>query len=411
LRIILKRKIRTLFLDIVGQKLFEANSDNNTITLNMDLEPFNKPIFITRPIIPDLDKYRDRLESVWAKKWFTNNGQQHQLLEKRLKKYLDVPQISLFNNGTIALITACRSLRLSGEVITTPFTFAATPHILTWNNIKPIFCDIEKNTFNLDVEKIESSITAETTGILPVHVFGIPCNVEKIQKIADDYGLKVIYDAAHAFGTEWNNNGIGNFGDITMFSFHATKQFHTAEGGALTFRDSNLKKRIDLLKNFGIKNEDEVIMPGINGKMNELQAALGLEVIEYLDTEQMKRKQCFNHYVKKLKHLNGIILPKMSKNVHFNYQYFVIRVEKEKFGLSRDEVYERLKRFNIFTRKYFYPLCSSYACYKHLPSSSENNLAVATKVVDEVLCLPLYGDLSINDIEKICSIIGSLNEN
>jgi dTDP-4-amino-4,6-dideoxygalactose transaminase len=377
----------------------------------MDLEPFPKPILITRPIIPDLDNYRDRLERIWEKQWFTNNGEQHQLLERRLKKYLNVPQISLFNNGTIALITACRSLRLSGEVITTPFTFAATPHTLTWNNIRPIFCDIEKNTFNIDTDKIESSITSETTGILPVHVFGIPCNVEKIQKIADDYGLKVIYDAAHAFGTRWNNKEIGNFGDITMFSFHATKQFHTAEGGALTFRDSNLKKRIDLLKNFGIQSEDEVIMPGINGKMNELQAALGLEVFEYLDTEHRKRMRCFNHYIKKLKHLNGIILPKFDKNIHFNYQYFVIRIEKEKFGMSRDEVYEKLKHFNIFTRKYFYPLCSSYACYKNLPSSSKNNLPIASKIVDEVLCLPLYGDLSIEDIEKICIIIDSIHSN
>jgi len=378
--------------------------------LRQDLEPFAEPVFVTRPIVPNLDNYRNRLESVWEKKWFTNNGEQHQLLEKKLQKYLGVPNISLFNNGTIALITACRSLRLSGEVITTPFTFAATPHVLTWNNIRPIFCDIEERSFNIDADKLESLITSDTTGIMPVHVFGIPCNTGEIQKVADEYGLKIIYDAAHAFGTKVDNIGIGNFGDITMFSFHATKQFHTAEGGALTFNDPSLKKRVDLLKNFGIKSEEDVIMPGINGKMNELQAALGLEVLEYLDDEREKRKRLFEHYREVLKNVKGVICPESGKNVYSNYQYFVIRIEKERFGQSRDEVHEEFKKFNIFSRKYFYPLCSDYACYKQLPSSSQNNLQVAHKIIHEVLCLPLYGDLQLDDIKKICAILSSFSK-
>ena len=377
--------------------------------MRQDLEPFNEPIFVTRPIVPNLDNYRNRLESVWEKKWFTNNGEQHQLLEKKLQQYLGVSNISLFNNGTIALITACRSLRLSGEVITTPFTFAATPHVLTWNNIRPIFCDIEEKSLNIDADKLESLITSDTTGIMPVHVFGMPCDTGKIQKIADEYGLKIIYDAAHAFGTKVDNTGIGNFGDITMFSFHATKQFHTAEGGALAFREPSLKKRVDLLKNFGIKSEDEVIMPGINGKMNELQAALGLEVLEYLDDEREKRKRLFEHYREYLKNIYGVICLETGRNVYSNYQYFVIRIEKEKFGKSRDEVHEKFKRYNIFTRKYFYPLCSDYACYKQLPSSSQNNLQVANKIIHEVLCLPLYGDLQLDDIKKICAILSSFS--
>lgn len=378
--------------------------------MKQNFEPFAEPIFVTRPIVPDLDKYRERLESVWEKKWFTNNGEQHQILEKKVQQYLGVPNISLFNNGTIALITACRSLRLSGEVITTPFTFAATPHVLTWNNIRPIFCDIEEKSFNIDADKLESLITSDTTGIMPVHVFGMPCDTGKIQKIADEYGLKIIYDAAHAFGTKVDNTGIGNFGDITMFSFHSTKQFHTAEGGALAFNDPSLKKRVDLLKNFGIKSEDEVIMAGINGKMNELQAALGLEVLEYLEEEREKRKRLFEHYREYLKKINGVICPETGRNVYSNYQYLVIRIEKEKFGKSRDEVHEKFKRYNIFTRKYFYPLCSDYACYKQLPSSSQNNLQVANKIIHEVLCLPLYGDLQLDDIKKICAILSSFSK-
>jgi dTDP-4-amino-4,6-dideoxygalactose transaminase len=376
----------------------------------MEREPFFDPVYLTRPIIPDLDNYRKRLGTVWEKKWFTNNGEQHQLLEQRLKKYLGVPQISLFNNGTIALMTACRCLKLSGEVITTPFTFPATPHALTWNNLTPVFCDIEAETCNLDTDKLESAITPKTTAIVPVHIFGTPCNIRKIQKIADSYGLNVIYDAAHAFGVRTGNTGIGNFGDITMFSFHATKQFHTAEGGALTFRDPDLKEKIDLLKNFGIKNEDEVITAGINGKMNELQAALGMEVMGYLDAEQAQRKRLHATYMQKLKNVSGIILPHTRRDVRGNYQFFAIRIEREKFGISRNEVHENLKRYNVFTRKYFSPLCSDYECYRHLSSASETNLPTAHKAAGEILCLPLYGSLLQEDIEKICEIMISFQK-
>ncbi|MCK4827649.1 DegT/DnrJ/EryC1/StrS family aminotransferase, partial [bacterium] len=250
------------------------------LAISPEIKPFEEPIYVTRPLLPDIKELTGKLEEIWDAKWLTNSGPQHVLLEEMLSKTLRVPNTSLFNNGTIALMTACQSLRLSGEVITTPFTFPATPHVLSWNNIKPVFCDIDPGTMNIDAQKIESMITPETTAIMPVHVFGTPCDVVKIQEIADRYSLKVIYDAAHAFGVEFEGQGIGNFGDISMFSFHATKLFHTAEGGALTFKDTNMKARIDLLKNFGIKNEEEVVMPGINGKMNEIQAALGLVNLE-----------------------------------------------------------------------------------------------------------------------------------
>lgn len=361
-------------------------------------------------MLPELDGFRKKLEEVWNSKWLTNVGKQHQDFENELKKYLKVTHVSLFNNGTIALIVAVQSLRLSGEVITTPFTFPATPHVLSWNGINPIFCDIDPVTLNIDTEKIESLITPRTTGILGVHIFGTPCKVDEIQRIADIYGLKVIYDAAHAFGVEINGKSIGNYGDITMFSFHATKLFHTAEGGALTFNDSNLKPRIELLKNFGIKNEEEVVMPGINGKMNEIQAALGIILLDYIEEERKKRKSICEKYTEFLREVPGISIVNYTEYDNNSYQYFVIRINEEQFGRSRDYVYEKLKEYNVFTRKYFYPLCSNYPCYKHLPSSAHENLQVANRVVNEVLCLPFYGSLSLDDIGKITEILGSLNK-
>ncbi|MEW6380383.1 MAG: DegT/DnrJ/EryC1/StrS family aminotransferase [bacterium] len=374
-------------------------------------EPFAQPIYVTRPLLPDLEELTEKLKEVWESKWLTNNGPQHQQLEKKLQELLKVPFLSLFNNGTIALITACQSLRLSGDVITTPFTFPATPHVLSWNNIKPVFCDLDPVTMNIDADKIESMITPQTTGILAVHVFGTPCDVRKIQEIADRYGLKVIYDAAHAFGVEIGGTGISNFGDISMMSFHATKLFHTAEGGALTFQDKNLKARIDLLKNFGIKNEEEVVMPGINGKMNELQAILGLINLRYIDKERAKRKLLTDTYRECLQDVEGVSFLKDSPGVKNSYQYFVIRIREKAFGRSRDTVYDEFKRYNVFTRKYFYPLCSDYTCYRHLPSSSPMNLPVAREVVQEVLSLPLYGELTLSDVEKICDILKSFRGN
>jgi dTDP-4-amino-4,6-dideoxygalactose transaminase len=372
------------------------------------IEPFETPVYVTRPLLPDLNMITKRLEDVWASKWLTNNGPQHQLFEARLQGVLKVPFISLFNNGTIALITACQSLRLSGDVITTPFTFPATPHVLTWNNIRPIFCDIDPTSMNIDADRIESMITPQTTGILAVHVFGTPCDVVKIQEIADRYGLKVVYDAAPAFGVEVNGVGIGNFGDVSMLSFHATKLFHTAEGGALTFKDQNLKVRVDLLKNFGIKNEEEVVMPGINGKMNEIQAAIGLVVLDYVEDEVRKRKHLTEIYRRRLKDIAGITCMKDTPSVKGNYQCFVIRINEKRFGRSRDAVHEGLKKYNVHARKYYSPLCSDYTCYRQLPSSTAANLPVATQIVREVLSLPLYGELSVDDVERICDMLGEM---
>lgn len=371
----------------------------------MDIKPFIQPIYITRPLLPDLNELTKKLQEVWDSQWLTNNGNQHILLEKKIKEQLKVPNVSLFNNGTIALIIACQSLRLSGDVVTTPFTFPATPHVLTWNNIRPVFCDIDPVTMNIDADKIESMITPQTTGILAVHVFGTPCDVEKIQEIADRYGLKVVYDAAHAFQCEVGGVGIGNFGDISMFSFHATKLFHTGEGGALVCKDPNLKSRIDLLKNFGIKNEEEVVMPGINGKMNEIQAALGLVVLDYIEEERNKRKKLLKIYRECLGDVEGISILDDRSETNKSYQYFVIRIDEKQFGKSRDFVHQEFKKYNVFTRKYFYPLCSDYTCYRHLPSATTANLPVANKVVKEVLSMPFYGGLSEVDVKKICNIL------
>ena len=371
------------------------------------MEPFEKPIFVTRPILANLDDVNQELHEIWESQWLTNGGAKHQKLEEELKKVLKVPGISLFNNGEIALIVSIQSLRLAGEVITTPFTFPGTPHVLAWNNITPVFCDIDESTLTIDAKKIERSITSRTTGILGVHVYGMPCNVTKIQEIADRYGLKVVYDAAHAFNTEIDGVGIGTFGDISMFSFHSTKLFHTIEGGALTFNSPHLKQRIDLLKNFGIKNEEEVVLPGINGKMNEVQAAMGLINLKLIDAERGKRQKIVDAYTKNLADIAGIKVFEIPDGVKRSYQYFVIRISDE-FGCTRDEVYTEFKKYNVFTRKYFYPLCSEYSCYRHLPSSNPENLPVAHKVVKEVLCMPLYGNLKLEEVEKICDILKGL---
>jgi len=371
------------------------------------MQPFDEPIYVTRPLLPELKEVYHELEKIWASKWLTNNGTEHQIFEEKIRQRLKVPNVSLFNNGTTALLVAINSLVLKGEVITTPFTFPATPHTLFWNNVTPVFCDIDEKSMTINPAKIERMITPRTTGILGVHIFGIPCHIEKIQEIANRHGLKVIYDAAHAFDTEIDGTGIGNFGDISVFSFHATKLFHTAEGGALTCKDMDLKRCIDLLKNFGIKNEEEVVMTGINGKMNEIQAALGLINLRYLEAEREKRKRIVDAYMQCLSDIEGISLNEIPKNVRNSYQYFVIRIKQERFGISRDEVYKKLREYNIYARKYFYPLCSNYPCYRNLPSTDPANLHVAKKVVDEVLCLPLYGELAIASVEKICEIIRS----
>lgn len=372
------------------------------------IKPFAEPIYVTRPLLPPIGEFCEELESVWKSQWLTNMlGPSHKKLENKLKKYLKVNHISLFNNGTIALLAACKGLELTGEVITTPFTFAATPHVLHWNRITPVFCDIDPVSMTIDPKKIEALITKKTTGILGVHVYGIPCETGKINRIAREHKLKVIFDAAHAFGTEIDGTGIGNFGDITMFSFHATKLFHTAEGGALTYHNGDLEKILYYLKNFGIKNEEEVETVGINGKMNEIQAALGLCVLKHIDDEWKKRKTIFGIYKSLLGSVPGITVIDIDSmtSIRNSYQYCVIRINGKLFGKSRDEVHMKLRKFNVFARKYFHPLCSEFACYRNLPSADPEKLPVATTVASEALSLPFYGGLSESDAEKICAII------
>jgi dTDP-4-amino-4,6-dideoxygalactose transaminase len=371
----------------------------------VQIKPFEKPIHITRPPLPDRNAVYRKIDEIWDSQWLTNVGAQHREFETELKKYLDVPNISIFCNGTLALQLACQALRLSGEVITTPFTFAATPHVLYWNRITPVFCDIDPQTFNLDPARIESLITPNTTAILPVHVFGYPCDTQSIRKIADRYGLRVIYDAAHAFGVEINEEKIGNLGDLSMFSFHATKIYHTLEGGALTFKDESLRERLEFAKNFGFKGEESIVVPGINAKMNEFQAAIGLLMLDLVEEEIEKRKNLTMIYRDRLSEIPGINFRTEMPGVKHNYYNFVITVDQNRFGISRDELYNALKKYNIFTRRYFYPLCSQFQCYRNYPSSSPENLPVAEKITRRVLSLPLYGILDGRDIQRICDIV------
>lgn len=362
-------------------------------------------IYVTRPALPPLEEFTELLKEIWNSRQLTNNAHFHQEFEKKLAEYLGVKYLSLFSNGTLALITALQTLRITGEVITTPFSFVATTHALHWNGIKPVFCDIEPCTFNLDPEKIEAAITPKTTAIMPVHVYGNPCDVEKFQKIGDTYGLKIIYDAAHAFGVRKNDQSILNFGDLSVLSFHATKVFNTFEGGAIICHDEKTKKRIDFLKNFGFADEVTVVAPGINAKMNEFQAALGLLQLKYVNKEIEMRKEVANKYREGLAGITGINFLSDIKKVKHNYQYFPILIDRQAYSKSRDEVYEFFKEKNIYTRKYFYPLISQFPTYRGLPSASANNLYTAEKIANEVLCLPMFGDLETRIINIICNNI------
>ncbi|MDP2904974.1 MAG: DegT/DnrJ/EryC1/StrS family aminotransferase [Candidatus Omnitrophota bacterium] len=366
---------------------------------------FDAPVFITRPDLPVLSELDGYLAKIWSSGWVTNNGAYHGILENELAKYLKVKDISLFCNGTLALQIGINALGLKGEVITTPFTFAATPHVLYWNGIKPVFCDIEEDTYNIDVNKIEALITRETTAILPVHVFGVPCNVEKLASIGRKHGLKIVYDAAHSFGVRVRGVGIGNFGDAAMFSFHATKIFTTIEGGSLVCNERALKEKVDYLKNFGIKNEEEVVGPGTNAKMNEIQAAIGLIQLKKIDDEIKKRKALTGIYRRELTNVPGIIFSTDMDGVEHNYQYFVIRVVAKDYGAGRDALFDLLRKMNIIVRKYFYPLCSHYPCYSSLPSASPANLPVAERISGAVLSFPLYGRLPESTVKTICAII------
>ncbi|MFZ5987885.1 MAG: DegT/DnrJ/EryC1/StrS family aminotransferase [Bacillota bacterium] len=368
-------------------------------------EPFVKPVYVTQPLLPDLKDINEMIETIWESNMLSNNGNMVKRLERELAGYLNVSYLSLFSSGTVALQLACKVLRLSGEVITTPFTFAATVHSLAWNNIKPVFCDIEEDTFNINPDLIESLITQETTAIMPVHVFGKPCKVNDIQLIAEKYGLKIIYDAAHAFGVKIGGKPIASFGDISMFSLHATKVYHTIEGGALTFNSNFHKERADSLRNFGIRNNDSVIEPGTNGKLNEVQAAVGILLLRKVEDEIKRRKEITNLYREVLREVPGIKVDKDIEGVTHNYPYFVIRVDKSEYGLSCNELCEKLKEYNVFPRRYFYPLCSNYQCYSNIPSAAKSRLPVANKIAETVLSLPLYGRLRDDDVIKICDII------
>jgi len=369
-----------------------------------------KPIYVTQAALPPLEEFIQYLEQIWNTKVLTNNGPFHQQFEKELSDYLGVKYLSLFANGTLALVTALQALRITGEVITTPFSFVATTHALWWNNIKPVFVDIEPKYFTLNPEKIESAITPQTTAILPVHVYGNPCRTEEIQKIADTYNLRVIYDAAHSFGVSINDNSLLNYGDLSILSFHATKTFNTIEGGAIICADEKTKKRIDFLKNFGFADEVTVIEPGINAKMNELQAAYGLVQLKHIDKYIAKRKIISDLYRNKLSNINGIRVIDEIEGIKHSYTYFPILVDVKIYRETRDELYERLKKHNIHGRRYFYPLISQFPSYRSLPSANKENLPVATKVAEQVICLPIYPDLDILSVNIICDIIKSLRK-
>lgn len=384
-------------------------------------------IKVTSPLMPDLGEFEEYLKKIYDSQWLTNNGQFHQQLEKELAEYLQVPYLSLFTNGTLPLITALQALRITGEVITTPYSFVATTHALWWNGIKPVFVDVDPKTGCMDPNKIEAAITPKTTAILPVHVYGNPCDVDAIQDIADKYGLKVIYDAAHAFKVEVDPtvNGyhslqtsslptgegreeavsILNAGDISTLSFHATKVYNTVEGGAMVMHDAKMKKRIDYLKNFGFADEVTVVGPGINSKMDELRAAWGLVNLKQVDKAIAARKHVAEEYRKALREVEGITFFDDMPNVKHNYSYFPVFVDAERYGMTRDELYFKMRAQNVWGRRYFYPLISEFSPYRGLESATRENLPEAYKMADSVICLPMHHELKDEDIQRVIDCI------
>ena len=358
-------------------------------------------ITVTSPLLPDLDDFHAMLREIWDSKWITNNGDFHQRLEAALCEYLKVPYISLFTNGTLPLITALQALNISGEVITTPYSFVATTHSIWWNGIKPVFVDIDPATGGIDPDRIEAAITPRTTAIMPVHVYGKPCRTKEIQDIADKYGLRVIYDAAHAFGIEVNGESILNEGDMSTLSFHATKVYNTIEGGALVMHDAKTKQRIDYLKNFGFAGETEVVAPGINGKMDEVRAAYGLLNLRLVDACIEARHQVAIRYREALRPIDGITFWDDMPGVRHNYSYFPIFVDAERYGMTRDELFNKLRGQGILARRYFYPLISDFSTYRGLPSATRENLPNATRMADTVLCLPIHHQLTTTDQQRI----------
>ncbi len=365
----------------------------------------NKVITVTSPLLPSLDDFIPYLEDIWKRKWLTNNGHYHQKLEKALCEYLKVPYISLFTNGTLPLMCALQALRITGEVITTPYSFVATTHSLWWNGIKPVFVDINPETCNIDPDKIEAAITPKTTAIMPVHVYGTPCDMNRIQSIADKYGLKVIYDAAHAFGVEINGKSVLEAGDMSTLSFHATKVYNSIEGGALICKDEKTKKRIDYLKNFGFADETTIVAPGINGKMDEIRAAYGLLNLKQVDAAIEARRQIAIKYREALQSVEGISFMEDIPGIRHNYSYFPIFIDAEKYGMTRDELYFKMKDHKILGRRYFYPLISEFSTYRGLESAKISNLPIAHKIADSVICLPMYHNL---DVESVNYIINQI---
>lgn len=394
----------------------------------------DKLITVTSPLLPDLEEFNEMLKQIWDSKWITNNGQFHKQLEKELAGYLGVPYISLFTNGTLPLLTALQALRITGEVITTPYSFVATTHSIWWNGCKPVFVDIDPRTGNLDPEKIEAAITPKTTAIMPVHCYGKPCDVRRIKEIADTYGLKVIYDAAHAFALEIPKNEVDykeafdeaanalqpseptkckevetesilNWGDMSTLSFHATKVYNTIEGGAMIMHDAETKKRIDYLKNFGFANEVTVVGPGINSKVDEMRSAYGLLNLRKVDAAIEARRQVANRYREALRKVEGITFFEDMPGVKHNYSYFPCFIDAEKYGMTRDELYFKMKEANVLGRRYFYPLISEFSTYRGLESARPENLPNAHKMADSVICLPMHHELTTENIDKIIEII------
>lgn len=364
-----------------------------------------KLITVTSPLLPSLEEYTKLLKDIWDRKWLTNNGYYHQLLEKELSIYLATPYISLFTNGTLPLITALQALRITGEVITTPYSFVATTHSIWWNGLKPVFVDVDPITGNIDPGKIEEAITPQTTAIMPVHVYGNPCDTKRIKEIADTYGLKIIYDAAHAFGVTVNDRSILEEGDMSTLSFHATKVYNTVEGGALIVHDEASKKRIDNLKNFGFTGETSVVAPGINSKMDEIRASFGLLTLKMVDEAILTRKRIVEQYRESLINIDGIRFFDDIPGVRHNYSYFPVFIDANQYGLTRDALYEKLKQHNILGRRYFYPLISDFAVYKGLDSARPEKLPVARKLADSVICLPIYAGLEENDVARVIEVV------
>ena len=381
-------------------------AERHTTIVRNEAPVVDSPIYVTQPYLPPLAEFIPYLERIWQTRKLTNGGPFHQQLEAELSEFLGVRHIALFTNGTIALVTALQALRVTGEVITTPYSFVATAHSLLWNGIKPVFVDIDPRTFNLDPERIEAAITPHTTAIMPVHCYGCPCDVDAIQAIADNYNLRVIYDAAHAFGVSLHSGSLLNHGDLSVLSFHATKVFTTFEGGAIVCPDAKTKQRIDHLKNFGFVNEVAVVAPGINGKMSEWNAALGLLQLKYVGQAIARRKEVDGLYRERLRDVRGITFPPHAEGYDTNYSYFPILVEGD-YPVSRDTLYGILKRSNIHPRRYFYPLISDFPMYRGLPSAQSQNLPVATRIANGILCLPIYPAMSIDDVDRITTVIAS----